>query len=255
MDCRSNSSVRGLPGRSKSCRCADFQREKSLGGGRTKAFSGIGHVLIQQTLTLRTCNKFIFSEFNFLARFPETLINEPITFSIVMFPPTHPPMKIKTPLVAALSIAAMSIGNAFTLDAVGYGGGVLTQNPYSVFIPGYGELVFEAAPGSSLVVNSAYQNDNGFGGPSLSFDENESIKVTFNGAEPLNVDFDFVGQSAGESFVIEKDLFTPQAFLVSLKGGGDGAGLYAVSWNAVPEPASAALGLLGGMMLLLRRRR
>jgi hypothetical protein len=104
-------------------------------------------------------------------------------------------------------------------------------------------------------VNSAYQNDNGFGGPSLSFDENESIKVTFNGAEPLNVDFDFVGQSAGESFVIEKDLFTPQAFLVSLKGGGDGAGLYAVSWNAVPEPASAALGLLGGMMLLLRRRR
>lgn len=166
-------------------------------------------------------------------------------------------MKMKTPLVAVLSIAAMSVGSAFTLDAIGYGGGVLEQNPYSVFVPGYGELVFEAAPGSSLVLNSAYQNDNGSGAPSLNFDENESVKITFVGAEPLNVDFDFVGQSAGESFVIEKDLFTPQAFLVSLKGAGDGAGLYAVSWNTecVPEPTSSMLGLLGSMALLVRRRR
>jgi hypothetical protein len=164
-------------------------------------------------------------------------------------------MKMKTPLVAVLSIAAMSIGSAFTLDAVGYGGGVLEQNPYSVFVPGYGELVFEAAPGSSLVVNSAYQNGNGCGAPSLSFDENESVTITFVGAEPLNVDF--LGQSAGESFVSEMDLFTPQAFLVPRKGGGDGAGLHAVSWNTgyVPEPTSSMLGLLGCMVLLLRRRR
>jgi len=172
-----------------------------------------------------------------------------------MFPPPTPPMKKKIPLVAVLSLAAASIGSAFTLDAVGYEGGVLQQNPYSVFVPGYGELVFEAAPGSSLVVNSAYQNDNGFGGPSLSFDASESVKITFNGAEPINVDFDFVGQSVGETFVIEKDLFTPQAFLVTLQGGTNGAGLYAVSWNAVPEPASASLGLIGSLMLLMRRRR
>ncbi len=164
-------------------------------------------------------------------------------------------MKTKKWLVAALFAASVAVGGAFTLDAVGYAGGTLEQTPFSVFIPGYGELVFEAVTGSSLVVNSAYQNDNGFGGPSLSFDENESVKITFVGPEPLNVDFDFVGQSAGESFVIEKDVFTPQAFVVSLKGGGDGAGLYAVSWNAVPEPASATLGLLGAAMLVLRRRR
>lgn len=164
-------------------------------------------------------------------------------------------MKLKSLLVAALFSANISYSNAFTLDAVGYEGGVLESNPFSIFVPGYGELVFEAVNGSSLVVNSAYQNDNGFGGPSLSFDENESVKVTFNGAEPLNVDFDFVGQSAGESFVIEKDLFTPQAFLVRLKGQGDGAGLYAMSWNTVPEPSSAALGLLGTAMLVFRRRR
>ena len=165
-------------------------------------------------------------------------------------------MKIKTPLVAALLLGMHAISSAFTLDAVGYGGSELALNPVSVFVPGYGELVFEAATGSSLPVNSAYQNDNGFGGPSLSFDQNEAIKITFKGAQPLNVDFDFVGVSVGESFVVQKDLFTPQAFLVTLQGSGDGAGLYAISWTqTVPEPTSALLGLMGGAFFAFRRRR
>ena len=176
---------------------------------------------------------------------------------MIVFSPLTPPMKMKTSLVAALLIGLPAISGAFTLDAVGYGGSELSLAPYSVFVPGYGELVFEAAAGSSLIVNSAYQNDNGFGGPSLSFDQNESVKITFKGSEPLNVDFDFVGVSAGESFVVEKDLLTPQAYLVSLKGAGDGAGLYAISWKteAVPEPTSAMLGLLGGAFFAFRRRR
>jgi hypothetical protein len=163
-------------------------------------------------------------------------------------------MKLKTAFVAALLGMAPAIGGAFTLDAVGYEGGVLSQNPFSIFIPGYGELVFEAVGDSSLVVDSAYQNDNGFGGPALSFDQDEAVKITFNGPEPLKVDFDFVGQSAGESFVIENEL-SSQVFTVTLRGQGDGAGLYAMSWNAIPEPSSAALGLIGSMMLVFRRRR
>lgn len=164
-------------------------------------------------------------------------------------------MNMKPAFVAALIGFAPVIGHAFTLDAVGYEGGVFTNSPVSIFVPGYGELVFQASIGSSLVVDSAYRNDNGFGGPSFNFDENEAVKITFNGPEPLNVDFDFVGQSAGESFIIEKDLFTPQAFVVTLKGQGDGAGLYAMSWNAVPEPGAAALGLVGSLLLMVRRRR
>ncbi len=166
-------------------------------------------------------------------------------------------MKMKIPLLAVLTACLPAISSGFTLDAVGYGGSELSLNPVSVFVPGYGELVFEAAVGSALVVNSAYQNDNGFGGPSLNFDQNEAIRITFNGLEPLNVDFDFVGVSAGESFVVQKDLFTPQAFLVTLQGGGDGAGLYAISWNtqAVPEPTSALLGLIGTAVFVFRRRR
>ncbi|MEY3896842.1 MAG: hypothetical protein RLZZ214_2362 [Verrucomicrobiota bacterium] len=166
-------------------------------------------------------------------------------------------MKMNIPLIAALVAGLPMAASAFTLDAVGYEGSELSLNPVSVFVPGYGELIFEAAVGSTLVVNSAYQNDNGFGGPSLSFDQNEAVKITFNGLPPLNVDFDFVGVSAGESFVVQKDLFTPQAFLVTLQGGGDGAGLYAVSWNTevIPEPTSAMLGLIGTAVFAFRRRR
>ncbi len=164
-------------------------------------------------------------------------------------------MKMKIPLIAVLAAGMPALASAFTLDAVGYGGSELSLNPVSVLVPGYGELVFEAAVGTSIVVNSAYQNDNGFGGPSLSFDQNEAIKITFNGLQPLNVDFDFVGLSAGENFVVQKDLFTPQAFLVTLQGGGDGAGLYSVSWNTVPEPTSALLGLIGTVGFAFRRRR
>jgi hypothetical protein len=164
-------------------------------------------------------------------------------------------MKMKLLLVAALVAGLPVISSAFTLDAVGYEGDVLSLNPESVFIPGYGELIFEAAVGSALVVNSAYQNGNGFGGSSLNFDPNEAVKITFNGLEPLNVDFDFVGLSVGESFVVQKDLFTPQAFLVTFQGGGAGAGVYAVSWDVVPEPAAATLVLMEIALLILRRRR
>lgn len=172
-------------------------------------------------------------------------------------PHPSPHMKMKTALVAALVAGMPVLSNAFTLDAAGYGGSELSLNPVSVFVPGYGELIFEAAPGSSLVVNSAYENDNGFGGPSLSFDQNEAVKITFNGLEPLDVDFDFVGVSAGEGFVVQKDLFTPQAYLLTFQGSGDGAGLYAISWNTqcVPEPTSAALGLIGAAVFAFRRRR
>jgi hypothetical protein len=164
-------------------------------------------------------------------------------------------MKNKPLLVPALLLGASLACSAFTLDFAGYEGVQFAQNPRSIFVPGYGELVFEAGLDSELVVNSAYLNDNGFGAPSLSFDQDDAVKITFKGAEPLNVDFDFVGVSAGEVFVVQEDLFTPQAFLVTLQGGDDGAGVYAVSWNAIPEPAAASLGLIGATLLVLRRRR
>lgn len=164
-------------------------------------------------------------------------------------------MKFRTALAVAMVVGFPALSLAFTLDAVGYGGSELALAPYSVFVPGYGELVFEALDGTSLVVNSAYRNDSNFVGPSLSFDPAEAVKITFNGLELRNVNVDFVGLSVPEKFDMQKDHFTTQSNLVTPQGDGDGAGLYSLSWSLVPEPSSAALGLLGTAALVLRRRR
>ncbi|MFT4175684.1 MAG: PEP-CTERM sorting domain-containing protein [Luteolibacter sp.] len=164
-------------------------------------------------------------------------------------------MKIKAPLAAVLSVALTAAASAFTLDAVGYEGQSLPLEPVTIHVPGYGDLIFHAGPGSTLSVGSDYQNDNGFGGPSLNFNERDTVRITFVGPEALNVDFDFVGLSSGESFIIQQDPFDSQSYVLTLQGSGDGAGLYAISWTAVPEPTSALLGVLGGAMLVFRRRR
>lgn len=139
-------------------------------------------------------------------------------------------MKTKTPLVAVLFGTALSIANAFTLDSVGYDGGALSPNPFSVFVPGYGEILFEPVPGTLLVVNSAYQNATGFDVPALGFDEKDSVKITFGTPEPLELELDdqLVGDEA-----------------------------QAIVWNtgSVPEAAPAVTGLIGFMMWALRRRR
>jgi hypothetical protein len=74
--------------------------------------------------------------------------------------------------------------------------------------------------------------------------------------QPLNVDFEYSGVSVGEFFVATQDAMNSKAFLLTLNGTQTGAaGLQSISWNAVPEPTSALLGVLGGAVLVLRRRR
>jgi hypothetical protein len=165
-------------------------------------------------------------------------------------------MKTKAPLVAVLLCGLTAVSNAFTLDFVGYEGSTLPPNPLVIPIPGYGDVVFEAVPGSSLVVNNAFQNDNGSAGPTLSFNSGEAVKITFAGLQPLDVDFEYSGVSVGEFFVATQDAMNSKAFLLTLNGTQTGAaGLQSISWNAVPEPTSALLGVLGGAVLVLRRRR
>jgi hypothetical protein len=130
-------------------------------------------------------------------------------------------MNMKLPLLAALVAGSPMASSAFTLDAVGYEGAGLSLSPSSIFVPGYGIVIFEAAPGSALVVNSAYENDNGFRGPSLSFDQNDAVKITFGGLEPLNADFDFGGLSLGEVFDVKEDSHSPRTFLATLQGEGN----------------------------------
>jgi hypothetical protein len=173
-----------------------------------------------------------------------------------------PPMKTKNPLILAAFVAGLSMAaSAFTLDAVGYEGGELSLNPAAVSVPGYGMLIFESALGMPLVVNSGYENADGVGDPLLKFDPNDSVKITFDGTQLLNVDFYFGGLSDGESFEVqslpEAEIFTPQAFLVTLKAGGDGADLHAIRSNtqSVPETSATLLGMMGIAAFAFRRRR
>jgi hypothetical protein len=166
-------------------------------------------------------------------------------------------MKRTFVLVAAAVIVSIHLSSAFTLDAVGYNGSELAQTPASIFLPGYGELIFEAAEDNILVVSSAYQNDNNSVGPELSFDEKDTIKITANGREPQDSDFDFVAQSAAETISIQRDAPSPQVFQVTLKGSSEGAGLKSIKPTSanIPEPTSVALGLLALCGLITRRSR
>jgi hypothetical protein len=48
-------------------------------------------------------------------------------------------------VIAAATIDLSVTSGAFPPSAVGYEGGELSPNPYSVFVPDYGELIFETA--------------------------------------------------------------------------------------------------------------
>ncbi len=167
-------------------------------------------------------------------------------------------MKYKIPFLAAFAAFVPALAGAFTLDFASYNGTLVNVGaPLVVNVPGYGNVIFEALPVASLPVSNLYVNDNGFGGPSLNFDPRESVKVTFEGLQPLNVDFDFVGVSVGEQFAVAPDAVNSKAFILTYTDTAvsNGAGLYAVSWNQVPEPASAMLGVIGTAVFALRRRR
>jgi hypothetical protein len=101
------------------------------------------------------------------------------------------------------------------------------------------------------VVNPAYQNDHGFRGMALSFDQNDAVKITFDGQRPWTDD-DFTGMSSGEVLTTQKDPLAPRAYPAAPQGDGDGTDLNAES---IPEPASVLLGLVGTAVFAFRRRR
>jgi hypothetical protein len=161
-------------------------------------------------------------------------------------------MKTKYALVASLACGFASTAGAFSLDFVGLEGSTLPPSQ-TIAVPGYGDVVIEAVSGILEINDTTYSRFGTFV-TAVNFQQGDSIRVTFTGLQPINVDFDFVGVSPGEQFVITPDLFVPQAFLVTLDPGNDGAGLKAIGWQQIPEPSTALLGGLGMLMLLRRRR-
>lgn len=172
-------------------------------------------------------------------------------------------MKIKTLLVAAFSLAATAISQAFTIDfnalVVPVGTTVDASTPLTINVEGYGDVRFEVTGSDVVQVGDTFANDPGTTiTNSLELDGGDTVVVTFLGPEALNVDFDIAGITPGEEAVqITQSALRTFEFQVSTiaNPGADGAGIAAVSWTAVPEPSSALLGLVGACGLVFRRKR
>ncbi len=171
-------------------------------------------------------------------------------------------MKAKTILIAAISLGATALSQAFTIDfnalVVPLGTAVSSGAPLTVSVAGYGDVKFEVGGTDAVEVANSYRNDSGTVANSLEMEPGETILVTFLGPDALNVNFDIVGVTPGSEVVNNSQHpVRTQEFQVSMIGnpGSDGAGVAAVSWDAVPEPSSALLSAIGMCALGLRRRR
>lgn len=174
-------------------------------------------------------------------------------------------MKMKSLLIAAMSLAAAAATQAFTIDFNGLvvpsGTSITSATPLTINVAGYGDVKFQVAPGDAVQVGQVHANDSGTIKNSLEMDPGERIIVTFLGPQALNVNFDVVGINPGnpgqDAVQTTQHVIRTAEYQISTTGnvGSDGTGLAAVSWTAVPEPSTALLGGLGAGLLILRRRR
>lgn len=182
--------------------------------------------------------------------------------SFVLQPGLPPIMKttLKLPLVAAMYCGLSSVGSAFTLDFVSVPTGTITPPALTVSVPGYGDVRFEPVGTASLVVDNRYATPPpGIQtSPSLNFDMGEAVTVTFLGpsgpVDPASVRVGTVDVNIGEAFITTSTV-SPNVYTVQLLGSGNGAGLYNIKFEQVPEPSAALLGVIGASFLVIRRKR
>lgn len=164
-------------------------------------------------------------------------------------------MKTKLPLIAALFCGLSTIGSAFTLDFSSVASGTTLPPALVINVPGYGDVQFDALSGSNLTVDSSLTF--GTGTNALNFGTDEGVKITFLGVQPLDASISSVSASVGETFVFAAGA-NANEFILVLSGtpaSNPGAGVSHVHFEAVPEPSISLLGLLGGTLLVIRRRR
>ena len=142
-----------------------------------------------------------------------------------------------------------SVASAFSFNFLGVANGTPVPPTLTVNVPGYGDVSFTAIGASVLTVDSS------FGSNTLVFDSGDTVRVTF-----LNQSFDDITLNTTDVGITEffqASNITPNSIDFTLNGpiGGNGAGIEQINFNAVPEPSSSLLGVLGASLLVLRRRR
>ena len=155
-------------------------------------------------------------------------------------------MKRGIPLLPVLLLGALAASHAFTLDIASNEVTEFGQGPRSIFVPGYVEVAFESGLDGALMVDSAYASTSRIEVPPPSGETpvEPSIDETAADTDPGYVKI-ANRKTSGQSPARQVTTFQPADSQHENPQGG---------WNAVPEAASAMLGLIGTLILLRRRR-
>lgn len=135
--------------------------------------------------------------------------------------------------------------HAFTLDIASHEVAEIGQNPRLLYATGYGEVVFESGLDGTLVVASAYASTEPINVPPAASVEFVVESSPVNGVAHENQGFvEIANRTPNLSTPLR---ITPHPVDTTLKNTSGG-------WNAVPEAASATLGLFATLLWFLRRR-
>lgn len=186
-------------------------------------------------------------------------------------------MKLKSTLVAAFSLATLTVSQAFYVidfnalvpsGEFNVGDTINSGSSIDIEVDGYGTVTFQNNSSSStadndLVIGDTYSNGEGSIN-SLEMESGESVTVIFKGDAVTDVQAGFAGASASPfdtgALTVEEEGVTYTAMTIDVTtlsqewAGADGVGLEFITWNVIPEPSSAALGAIGLSMILFRRR-
>lgn len=134
---------------------------------------------------------------------------------------------------------------AFTLEIASHEIVESCQGPRSLYVRGYGEVVFEAGLDGALVVDPAYASTGRIEVAPPTSGESAAAPSTedANGA----ADQACVKITNKTPVLSQTTQDALQPFDPALENPADG-------WNSVPEAASATLGLIGTLLLFLRHR-
>jgi hypothetical protein len=190
-----------------------------------------------QNLTIHSLNFFVSNEFNFVAK-PGSRVRCCFASLAALIPPF---MKRGFPLLPVLLFAASAAAHAFTLDIAGDGIEEFGRSPRSISVPGYGEVTFESGLDGALVVDSAYASNGEINFPPVATSVSKPQAAVTEVAEYVEISsrstVPATDQPAAETDRVAGKTKPPEGL------------------NSVPETASAALGLLGILLFLLRRWR
>jgi hypothetical protein len=153
-------------------------------------------------------------------------------------------------LILAALTALCVYAQAFTLDFTANNGTNITSgSPLTIFVPGYGNVIFSTIGAQVLSINTSYPT-----GVTIAIQPSEVLLVNFAGAyAPSDIEFGFNG--LGFSDGLDISIVNSTTVQLAMGSGGNGAGLRDVTFTAIPEPSTAVLGVIGTMALALRRRR